>query len=150
MVCFFATDEAIERVALGLLDRSLPKSEWTHAGHFAAALWMIRHREATVALMPTIIRRYNEATGVANTLTSGYHHTITCASLRAAAAVLAEQPASVSLSRIANDLMASPLGHPGWLLDYWSPSRLNSAAARADWVEPDRAPLPYPALDCVG
>ncbi|GFE94913.1 hypothetical protein DmAi_29720 [Acetobacter persici] len=34
----FSDDKSIERLALRLIDRSLPKNEWTHAGHFAAAL----------------------------------------------------------------------------------------------------------------
>ena len=33
----FSSDAEIERIGRGLIDRSLPKAEWTHAGHFAAA-----------------------------------------------------------------------------------------------------------------
>lgn len=32
-------DAAVARIAAGVLARSLPKAEWTHAAHFAAALW---------------------------------------------------------------------------------------------------------------
>ncbi len=35
----FSSDIEIDRIGRGLLDRSLPKAEWTHAGHFAAAFW---------------------------------------------------------------------------------------------------------------
>jgi hypothetical protein len=139
------SDADIERVALGLLDRTLPKPQWTHAGHFAAALWLLRHlpdvdlpRE-----MPAVIRSYNEAVGGVNSDTAGYHETITQASLRAARAFLHRYPPSQPLSRVLADLLASPLGHPDWLLDHWSKPRLFSVAARRSWVEPDLQPLPF-------
>jgi hypothetical protein len=44
MPTHFFTDLEIERIGKGLLDCSLPKCEWTHAGHFAAVLWLLRCR----------------------------------------------------------------------------------------------------------
>ncbi len=85
----FSCDSEIDRVGRGLLDRSLPKAEWTHAGHFAAAIWVLRRPDMDAARdMPGLIRAYNEATGVHNTDSTGYHETITLASLRAARAWL--------------------------------------------------------------
>ena len=67
-----SSDADIERIGRGLIDRSLPKAEWTHAGHFAAAFWLLRSPEIdAVREMPGFIRAYNEATGVANTDTGG-------------------------------------------------------------------------------
>ena len=60
------TEEEIARIAAGVLDLSLPKPEWTHAAHFACALWMLTHRDAE-AEMPGAIRAYNAATGVPST-----------------------------------------------------------------------------------
>ena len=81
---YFSSDVEIERIGRGLLDRSLPKAEWTHAGHFAAAFWVLRRPNMDAARdLPGLIRAYNEATGVHNTDTTGYHETITLASLRA-------------------------------------------------------------------
>ena len=37
-------EDWIERIGRGLVDRSLPEREWTHAAHFAATLWLLRHR----------------------------------------------------------------------------------------------------------
>lgn len=138
-------DAAIERIARGVLDRTLPKSEWSHAAHFAAALWLLRHRPdlATPDAMRETIRRYNAATDTPNTEHSGYHHTITLASLRAAAAHLADYPGEVGLPAILADLLGSPLGKPDWLLAYWSREMLFVPAARHDWREPDIAPLPF-------
>ncbi len=137
-------DAAIARIATGVLDLSLPKPEWTHAAHFAAALWLLRHQPGFDGPrdMPGIIRRYNSATGVANTDSSGYHHSITLASLRAAAAALAGAPGQ-PLSDILAGLLAGPCGNRDWLLAYWRRDTLFSIAARRGWVQPDIATLPF-------
>ena len=141
----FATDAAIERIALGVIDRTLPKADWTHAAHFAAAVWLLRYRPdlTTASAIKGLISAYNEATGTPNTDTGGYHHTITLASMRAASAHLAGYPETASLHRILDALLASPLRHPDWLLDYWRRETLFSVAARRDWTPPDLAPLPF-------
>ena len=138
-----ASDADIERIARGLIDRTLPKSGWTHAAHFAAAFWLLRHRgEAAFDDMPPLIRAYNESTGVANTDSGGYHETITLASLRLARAWLAERP-RVSLHAALAELLASPYGRSDWLLAYWSRERLFSVTARRSWVEPDLDAFTY-------
>ena len=140
----FLSETEIDRIARGVIDRTLPKAEWTHAAHFAAALWVLRH--GSPATMGDLIRRYNEATGTANTDSSGYHDTITQASLRGAQRHLESLGADVPLHLIANALLASPLGRSDWPLRYWSREVLFSVAARRGWVEPDLAPLPYPEV----
>lgn len=139
------TDEAeVERIALGLIDRSLPKVEWNHRAHFAAALWLLAHPDvlARAGGMAPLIRAYNEATGGENTDSAGYHETITQASLRGAAAALAEH-AGLPLGAVLDRLMAGPLGDKNWPLTYWSKPRLMSVEARRGWLEPDLAPLPW-------
>ena len=146
MTQYFTSDAEIEAHGLGLLDRSLPKARWTHAGHFGAALWLLRARPdiETAAEMPGIIRAYNEATGGVNSDTEGYHETIPQASLRAARAFLERYPDSAPLHAIVDDLMASPLGKPEWLMAHWRRETLFSVAARRAWVGPDLQPLPFP------
>jgi hypothetical protein len=141
----FSEEVQIHRIGEGLIARTLPKVEWTHAGHFAAALWLMRYRpEIDPARdMPGIIRAYNEAAGGVNSDTAGYHETITQASLRAARGVLAANRDDLPVFHIANALMASNLGNPNWLLEYWSRDRLMSVAARRAWLEPDLKPLPF-------
>jgi hypothetical protein len=141
----FTSDAEIAAIGGGLVDRTLPKPRWTHAAHFAAALWLIARRTDLDPArdMPPMIRAYNEATGVENTDTSGYHETITQASLRASRAFLASRPAGEPLFETCNALMASALGNRDWLLSYWSKGLLFSAAARRDWIEPDLQPLPF-------
>ena len=139
------TETDIDRIGRGLETRVLPKAEWTHAAHFAAALWLMRRWPELdpPAAMPGLIRRYNTATGVENSDTGGYHETITLASLRAARAFAAPHPSTTPLHAVLNALMASPLGAPGWLEAYWSKPVLMSVEARRRWVEPDLRPLPF-------
>ncbi len=139
----FSSDVEIDRIGRGLLDRSLPKAEWTHAGHFAAAFWVLRRPNMDAARdMPGLIRAYNEATGVHNTDTTGYHETITLASLRTAGAWLRGR-SGVPLYEALNELLATEYGRSEWLLGYWSRPLLFSVAARRAWVNPDLRALPF-------
>ena len=143
MTKFFESDADIDRIGLGVVHAILPKAEWTHAAHFACALWLLRHRPdwRLEDRLPELIRAYNEATGVRNTDTEGYHETITQASLAAARAVLAAHPDDCPLHRVADALMAGPLGASAWPLAFWSKARLFSVEARRTWVAPDLAPF---------
>ena len=145
MARLYPCDAALARIAAGITDRSLPKAEWTHAGHFAAVLWLLRCRPGFDGArdMPGLIRAYNLATGVANTDSGGYHETITLASLRAAGAALAEAAPATPLHLVLDRLFAGPAGDKDWLLAYWSRERLFSPEARRRWVDPDLAPLPF-------
>ncbi len=139
------TDDAIAAHGEAFLARTLPKSHWTHAGHFAAALYILLRRPDIDAPrdMPALIRAYNEATGVANTDDGGYHETITQASLRAARAFASTQPQNAPLTAILAALLASELGDKNWPLTYWTHTRLFSVEARRAWIDPDLAPLPF-------
>ncbi len=141
----FKAEDDIHHLGEGLLACSLRKEEWTHAAHFAAALWLMRYRPDIDPArdMPGLIRRFNESLGGVNSDTTGYHETITQASLRAARGVLDFNAPDVPVFQIANALMASSLGNPNWLLEYWSLARLMSVDARRAWLEPDLKPLPF-------
>lgn len=140
----FVSDGEVVAIGRGLSTRTLPKAKWTHAAHFATALWLLRcHPEINACCaMPEMIRAYNERTGVANTDSSGYHETITQASIRAARAFLGVRP-HMPLHAICNELMCSPLGKSEWLLRYWSRPRLFSTEARRTWVEADIREFPF-------
>src|SRR6201989_1171391 len=107
----YASEADIIRIGEGFLTCTLPRAEWTHAAHFAAALWLMRYRPELDAAqtMPGLIRGYNESVGGVNDDTSGYHQTITQASLRAARGVLDAYPPDMPVWRIANALLASNL-----------------------------------------
>ncbi|WP_353216927.1 hypothetical protein [Sandarakinorhabdus sp.] len=135
---------AIAHIGKGIIAATLPKSEWTHAAHVAAAAHVVAARPDLVAeaAMPGLIRRYNEACGVANTDTAGYHHTITLASIASVRAGLALAPAG-SLAAQVNWLLAGMLGDKYWPERFWQHDTLFSPAARRAWLAPDRGPLPF-------
>jgi len=124
-------------------DASLPKAEWSHAGHFAYALWCLRNApdRATPEAMRATIMALNIAQGTPNTDSTGYHHTITIASLHAARLVL-EAHADMPLGAVLAALMAGRFGRSDWIFEHWTREVLFSPAARRDWVAPDLAPLP--------
>ena len=68
-----------ERIARALIDRSLPKADWTHHAHLRAGLWHVLEHGPFEAMerLRARICAYNESVGTANTDTSGYHETIT-------------------------------------------------------------------------
>ena len=123
--------------AEGLLAATLTKAEWTHAGHLAACAGLVGSLGATGALdaCRRAIPRLNEAHGVVDDDASGYHETITVFYVAAVADALSRGVGADALEReLGRD---APLAH-------WTRERLLSAEARRRWVEPDRAPLPFP------
>lgn len=141
----YPDDAAIERIAADFRACTLPKAAWTHAAHFAAALWLIARCPDVVPErdMPGMIRRYNESVGGVNSDSSGYHETITLASIRATKAFLDTEIAPRAVHESHAALMAGPCGDKNWLFAYWSRDRLMSPGARRTWMEPDIAPFPF-------
>jgi len=139
----FTSEEQMERIAWGFVARMLPTKEFTHAAHFATAMWLMARRPEIdlPAQMPAMIRAFNESAGGQNTDTSGYHETITQASLRATKVFLREHP-DEPLVDVLNALLGSRLGRSDWMMAYWTRERLFSVEARKAWVEPDVQPLP--------
>ena len=115
---------------------SLPKPEWTHQAHLAAGLaWVQRHGlDAAIPHARASIRRYNEATGVANTDHGGYHETIT----RYFLTVLARHAAAGN--GFADALADPATGHHAVLL-HWTKVTLLSVTSRRTRVRPDLVPL---------
>jgi hypothetical protein len=136
------TDTDVATLARRLLDRTLPKAQWTHAAHLAATLHLVRIRNEDLERdMPRIIQTYNVAVGGVNDDHNGYHETITQAYLAAIRAFVAALPAGTGDGEAAARLLATPLGDKAWPLSFWSRERLFSIEARRGWVEPDLAPL---------
>ena len=141
----FTTNTEIDDIRSKLITRTLPKPDWTHAAHFAAAISMLADpNENPFTSLPGIIREYNIATGVENTDTDGYHHTITLASLLAADHILDMSPNKFELFEITNRLLNSKYGKSDWVLEYWTKPVLFSVEARRAWMAPNLKPLPFP------
>jgi hypothetical protein len=143
----FDDDAALEAHVAALLDATLPRARWTHDGHIAATAGLILLRPGldVDATLPGLIRRLNEAHGVPNSDTRGYHETITRFFLAAIRDALSRDDAArPAHARVAALLGAGPLaGGKRALAAWWSEEVLFSVAARRGWVPPDRAPLPY-------
>lgn len=126
---------------------TLPRAEWTHAAHVRVAFLCLRAEgdfERAVRRIRRGIWRHNEAQGIANTPTSGYHETLTQAWCRRVAAALACDAGASS------DAMAFLSAHPALLRqetlwEHYSRARLMSPEARAEWLAPDLQPLPEPS-----
>jgi len=143
MTRYFCNDDDVERLAQEVIGCTCPKAEWTHAAHFAVAFWVLRHRPDRQAevYLPGVIRAYNEASGVRNTDASGYHETITHASIWAARRFLRGYGGEEPLHELIDLVMETPFGDSQWVLSHWSRERLFSVGARRDWAEPDLQPL---------
>lgn len=139
----FPSAEAVRHVGEGLLDRTLPKEEWTHEAHLAACLWLLRERPDIVPErdLPAIISSYNVAAGGENTDSAGYHETLTQLYVRGVRAFNATLPAGQPLAQAVNALLASEIAPRSWPLCFYSRERLFSVEARRGWAEPDLAPI---------
>lgn len=135
----YQTEAAIRRIAAGLLDRTLPRADWTHEAHLAAvSVLILEHPELDLPRdLPMIIAGYNEKVGGRNSDTEGYHETITQYWIAAARAFHAAQPWGSLLERV-NRFIASPQGRRDAPLRHFSRGRLFSVEARRHLVEPDR------------
>ena len=102
----------------------MPAASWTHAAHLrVAALFLARHAlDEAHLLMRVGIIRLNQAHGLVETATRGYHETLTRVWL---VLVAAGQPTDRDAP-----------------LRYYSRDRLFSLEARTIFLLPDLAPLP--------
>ena len=138
-----SSDAELDALVRRFRERTLPKAEWTHAAHLAVGTWHVQ-RYGAAAAIPRLrdgIRALNGTHGTANTDSSGYHETITCAYAHLIAGFLAACPERMSLAERVEALLASPLARKDALLEYYSRDRLMSVAARRDWKDPDLKPF---------
>jgi hypothetical protein len=135
---FFACDAAVRRVGLGLLDRTLPRADWTHEAHLAACAWLLLERPDILPErdLPAIIRGYNVAVGGVNDDTQGYHETLTQLYILGVRLFLAGCSEASLLGKV-NALLASESARRDWPLRFYSRERLFSVEARRGWIEPD-------------
>jgi hypothetical protein len=120
---------------------AIPAREWTHAAHLVVGLWHVHRYGADEAIVRLRhgIRRLNESHGAVNSVTGGYHETITAVYVQLLAQFLAASGSDMSLEMRAIALLASPLAAKDALLRFYSRERLMSTEARASWIAPDIA-----------
>jgi hypothetical protein len=139
----FSDGEAPARLGEGLLARTLPRADWTHEGHIAATLWLIRARADLdlPAALPVIISRYNESVGGVNSDEAGYHHTLTLFYLALLQAFSARHGNDNDLLALVNLALMRPFAARDYPQHHYSDGLLWSVAARRDWCAPDLVPL---------
>ena len=138
-----ATPEAFDSFLRGFEDGTLPKSEWTHGAHVAAAASYLfdSNFDAVLPLMRTRISAYNLAVGGANTSTSGYHETLTHFWLAIVAGLLHRERPESRLAAARQAVAA--FGEARTLhTRYYSGDVVKDSVARQSWQEPDLLPLP--------
>ena len=127
---------------------AIPAKVWTHAAHMTVGLWHVARygRDEALVRLRAGIRRLNESHGGVNSATAGYHETITAAYVMLLSQFL-EHYDGTPLGDVVADALGGPLAAKDMLLAFYSRERLMSTEARAAWVEPDLAPLEWPAIN---
>ncbi len=140
----FSSDAEIEHLGEGLLSCSLAREEWTHEAHLAATTYLLLRRPDVdlESELPGIIKRFNLSVGGVNSVSEGYHETITRVFLDGVRLFLAEADKSEPLHELVNELLLSPMGRREWPLRFSTRERLFSVEARRKFVDPDLAALP--------
>ena len=133
----------LEDFAGRFLAGTIPFEEWTHQAHLAVGTWHVSRYGAKEALarLRIGIQCLNEKHGTPNSLTRGYHETITCAYVQLLAEFLASCPPGMPLHEQVVCLLEGPVADKDLLFKFYSRETLMSARARSEWVEPDIAPL---------
>lgn len=131
-----------ERIARALIDRTLPKAEWTHEAHLRTGLWHVYTHGAVVALelLRQRISAYNESVGTMNTDSSGYHETITRFYVTVIDRFLATADRGTDIDALSRELLTN-YGDRKLPLHHYSEGKLFSPVARRSWVEPDLRPI---------
>lgn len=121
----------------------LPQEEWRHPQHLAVGAWWVREvgLEEARRRLPLGIQGLNEAHGVPQTPTRGYHETLTQAWLGLVAEAWQLAPADFGPILRLHATVRSCLD-PSLPGRFHSREQLASWAARSTWVLPDLAPYP--------
>ena len=138
-----ATQENLSRFLDAFERGTLPRTEWTHAAHVAAAAYYLHGSKFSIALplMRARISAYNLAVGGANTPTSGYHETLTHFWLLIVAELLRQRQPASRLE--AAQQAVAVFGQARTLHTlYYSGDVVQDSEARRQWRAPDLLPLP--------
>jgi hypothetical protein len=134
------SEQSIASLVDGFEGGTLPAAEFTHAAHVAVAAWYITGCDDALEQLQRRIPAYNVSQGNKNTVTSGYHETLTIFWYHVVSDFIEDLPAGTS--RI--DAIAAAVKEFGSVRGlhraYYDFDVVNSQTARAEWVEPCEAP----------
>lgn len=134
----FDSESELEVLWAAFEDARIPRHAWTHREHLVVATLFLLQQRGLDEIRAGI-QHLNEANGVPQTPTGGYHETITVVWTKLIAARLTERPLANPLDAV-NDVLEA-FGDKDFLLGYYSRERIMSAEARYGWVEPDLKPF---------
>lgn len=136
------TGDELEDLVTRFLERTLTHAEWTHRAHLCVGMWHVHHfgAEEALTLLRERIRLLNDVHGTPNSVTRGYHETITRAYVIVLAGYL-NSGNGESLTGAVTGFLQTPMAEKDYLLRHYSEDRLMSAQARAAWMEPDLGDL---------
>lgn len=118
---------------------ALPRQQWNHAAHLRMAYLYLENGDTWETVLPLVrerIRFFNSA----HRNYTGYHETITAVFLRLIHHRLRQKKSDSFDAFYAQNL--DLFEGNAVLLRHYEKTTLFSAAARADFAEPDREPLP--------
>lgn len=133
MTIHYETDDEIRALVEAFESCSFHPSEFRHYQHLTVALWYVWHLPYDEAeqRVKTGIRRLAETYGK-----TGYHETITLFWLRLVARFANGVDRELSLAATANR-MIEEYARKDLIFDYYSSEVIDSAKAKAEWIEPD-------------
>lgn len=134
--------DQIGRLVKAFESKTLPKNSWTHEAHLLVAIWYVLHYDEhdALRLVREKISKFNDATGTPNTLTSGYHETLTRFWVTLAYRFVKFHKKK-SAAQLMELLLQSPLSDRSLPLKFYSREYLFSSPCRLHWREPDLLPM---------
>jgi hypothetical protein len=138
----FESNSDLEELVSQFESCTLPHERWTHAAHLSVATaYALQFEVDALDRMRKGILKLNAVHGVEQTLTGGYHETLTIAWMRLVHHGLREtEPDAEPWARV--NAVVAALSDKKMLLAYYSREAIMSPEARFGWLEPDLAPLP--------
>jgi hypothetical protein len=131
--------EIVEKFEKG----TLPKSDWTHEAHLIVGLYhAAMFQEEAMSLMREKIKSYNEKVGTPNTISSGYHETLTYFWLWAVKQFCSKNGLIEFNQATIDDLLwTEELANRNLWLNYYSKEKMMTVEARLAFCPPDIRPL---------
>ena len=123
---------------------SLPFEHWTHRAHIRVAYMYASADNLASAIdrMRTSIKTYNKATNTPEAIDRGYHETITVAFMTLVFVANAKSGPYASSHEFCDahpELLSKQV-----LAEHYSTEQLMTREAKAEFIDPDRKPLPVP------
>lgn len=142
MVEVFRSEEELDALMSRVRACDMPNDEFSHRYHLATAACLVFDGGGLDEIRSTILA-LNAANKVEQTLTGGYHESITVAWFRLIKSHLASLPPEAPRLLAVNSVLHE-FQDKFVLLRHYSRDRLMSWEARKGFVDPDVSPLPGP------